>query len=495
MPESSGDDGDTFGSLLLDASRAGASESDRLPGAMDDPGADAETAIDQPGDDRRALDDVHKHAPSRAAQPGLVAPDQALVAALALISPYPAAAPEINGARAAVPARAGSGSDQSDVIAATGERSTMAEPVDMQPGRIPVSTPDASSLSGQPVALTTQTRLQGELASELRGELATGLQGELATELKGELATELQGEPATELKGELATELKGEPATGLRGGLASELRGEPATGLRGELASELRGEPATGLQGEPATELRGELAAGLQGELATELQGELATELRGELASELRGELATVSSERSDAAGATTPDDAAIKHEPDPIEAGEVSPLLTASTRVVPQRSGPLGGARLGFGDSAATENGRQANIDEMVKQAAVRRLGTAGRLGLDISTDRLGSIRLDASETSSGLQLNLGADRASTRAMLSHELAALRADLGAGHDVRVDLGARSDTPQGRRQSDQPSQTADMRPSGSVRPIRERDASLAPRRASILALDALDLRL
>ncbi len=381
MPESSGDDGDTFGSLLSDASRAGASEPDRLHGATDGPGAVAESAIDQPGGDRGDFEDVHQSAPSQGVQPGRVAPDQALVAAVALISPYPAVAPEINVAHAVVPATPGSCSGQCDLSAATGERSTTVEPVGMQPGLIPLSMHDASSLGGQPVALMTQTGLQGEFATGLQGELATG------------------------------------------------------------------------------------------------------------------GELATETVERSDAAGATTTDDDAIQHGPDPIEAGEASLVLTASTRDVGQPSGPSAGARLGFGNPVATGNGRQASIDEMVKQAAIRRLGMAGRLGLDIRTDRLGSIRLEASETSSGLQLNFGADRASTRTMLSHELAALRADLGAGHDVQVDLGARSDTPHGRDQPDRPSRPADVRPSGYVRPIRERDAALAPRRASILALDALDLRL
>ena len=72
-------------------------------------------------------------------------------------------------------------------------------------------------------------------------------------------------------------------------------------------------------------------------------------------------------------------------------------------------------------------------------RDAQIRRAEHLTRLGLDVTTDGLGAIHIEASNAGGGLQLNLGAERASTRHLLAEQVGVLRDELGAG--VSVDIG------------------------------------------------------
>jgi hypothetical protein len=81
----------------------------------------------------------------------------------------------------------------------------------------------------------------------------------------------------------------------------------------------------------------------------------------------------------------------------------------------------------------------------DVLANAELRRVGsTTTRLGLDVATERLGTIRVDAIDRGGELHLNLSSDRATTRNLLAGELSSLRSDLSdGGGSVHVDVGDR----------------------------------------------------
>jgi hypothetical protein len=72
-------------------------------------------------------------------------------------------------------------------------------------------------------------------------------------------------------------------------------------------------------------------------------------------------------------------------------------------------------------------------------RETQIRRAEHLTRLGIDVTTDGLGAIRIEASNAGGGLQLNLGAERASTRHLLAEQVGVLRDELGT--NVSVDIG------------------------------------------------------
>ncbi len=126
-------------------------------------------------------------------------------------------------------------------------------------------------------------------------------------------------------------------------------------------------------------------------------------------------------------------------------------------------------------------------------RDAQIRRAEQLTRLDIDVTTEGLGAIRIEAANAGGGLQLNLGAERASTRHLLVEQAAVLRDELG-GATVSVDIG------RGRR--DAPSDHArDHRshPNAASASVTATGASIVPRRAAVARLlDAdrgLDLHL
>jgi flagellar hook-length control protein FliK len=146
------------------------------------------------------------------------------------------------------------------------------------------------------------------------------------------------------------------------------------------------------------------------------------------------GATATESNARPTAADsattAGTPTDARL----DPALAG-------SATKPGAIAGGSVPGAAVA--DAAAT---LPSPLHDAVAQAQrdlqIRRAEQVTRLGIDLATDGLGVIHVEASNAGGGLHLQLGADRSATRQLLAEHAAALRDELGAGGtSVSVDVG------------------------------------------------------
>ena len=117
--------------------------------------------------------------------------------------------------------------------------------------------------------------------------------------------------------------------------------------------------------------------------------------------------------------------------------AGQATVAATAATTA----SGAAVASADGAGDGITSAPLRSNDIAAQAqREAQVRRAEHLTRLGIDVTTDGLGAIRIEASNAGGGLQLNLGAERASTRHLLAEHVAVLRDELGGGN-VSVDIG------------------------------------------------------
>jgi hypothetical protein len=176
---------------------------------------------------------------------------------------------------------------------------------------------------------------------------------------------------------------------------------------------------------------------------------------------------AAVVANRSDAAGvAPTPeaeasmpdgppagevvDDEAVTAEPRPPRSG--APASSGTRPAIDPSSGPTPVRVVdpSVAPEPAPPPGRPVApmMQEQLAQAELRRLGASTtRLGLDIATEQLGTIRVNAVDRGGDLQLNLSSDRSATRHLLTNELSSLRSELADGASVHVDVGERGRHP------------------------------------------------
>ncbi len=127
-----------------------------------------------------------------------------------------------------------------------------------------------------------------------------------------------------------------------------------------------------------------------------------------------------------------------------PSGAERAGPVTVMADRRAPNRGGAIDHGQM----ATSLQHARDPSMpgaSDLLTQLDVRRLAaTQHRLGLDVGTDQLGTIRVDAVERSGSLHLSLGAERHSTRQLLASELGDLRSDLGTGDGgVHVDIDDR----------------------------------------------------
>lgn len=87
------------------------------------------------------------------------------------------------------------------------------------------------------------------------------------------------------------------------------------------------------------------------------------------------------------------------------------------------------------------------------MRQFDLQRLASATRLGVDIVTDELGTVHVDAVDRAGSIQVKLGSDDLGVRTLLADRANELRAALGAdGVSIEsLDVGSRGDRPDGER--------------------------------------------
>jgi hypothetical protein len=151
-----------------------------------------------------------------------------------------------------------------------------------------------------------------------------------------------------------------------------------------------------------------------------------------------------------------------------------------AAAAGVPADRGAM--ARLGLAVDHGIVRARQAAA--LIEVQRAERLTT---LGLDLTTDALGSIRIEATRHAAGLHLSLGAELPATRALLADHADLLQQELANGRspNVWVDIdGGRGDTatPKPARQPISETETD---------PTRDRRSN--GRRPTTLATGALDV--
>jgi hypothetical protein len=175
-------------------------------------------------------------------------------------------------------------------------------------------------------------------------------------------------------------------------------------------------------------------------------------------------------------------------------ESAELRPADT----VRPPRANGAGST----GSAPATsliERAEQAEHIAEMARASIRRSGDLTQLGLDVVTDDLGVIRVEAMDRRGGLQLNLASHDPATRALLNERLPELLGDL---RDAGVDVGSLDIS--GGRQHDR-SGTGDGTETSGTRHAGERavgaanpptaDTRLTTIRRVVGNADGLDLRL
>lgn len=79
--------------------------------------------------------------------------------------------------------------------------------------------------------------------------------------------------------------------------------------------------------------------------------------------------------------------------------------------------------------------------VERAQRESQIRRAEHTTRIGMDVATEGLGAIRIEATNNGGGLHLNLGAERQATRQLLADQANVLRDELGSsGVDVSVDV-------------------------------------------------------
>lgn len=123
--------------------------------------------------------------------------------------------------------------------------------------------------------------------------------------------------------------------------------------------------------------------------------------------------------------------DVDVEVEPEPVglRLGETG-RPSRSNSATPAEAGPAAGM---------TDRAEQAEQIAEMARASLRRSGDLSRLGLDVVTDDLGVIRVEATDRQGGLQLSLASQDPATRALLTERLAELLDDL---RDAGVDVGS-----------------------------------------------------
>jgi flagellar hook-length control protein FliK len=137
-----------------------------------------------------------------------------------------------------------------------------------------------------------------------------------------------------------------------------------------------------------------------------------------------------------------------------------------------------------------------QAQRDLQIRRAEQQ----VTRLGIDLATEGLGAIHIEASNAGGGLQFQLGADRSATRQLLAEHAAALRDELGAdGTAVSVDIG-RGDAGSGNEPSQdravqQPLAGGQARRQAPSAPSERSDAAPVDTHRTLAGDGGLDVRL
>lgn len=159
----------------------------------------------------------------------------------------------------------------------------------------------------------------------------------------------------------------------------------------------------------------------------------------------------------------------------------------TSTTAAPAAPTGPAAGSPLAQGDGV-TPSRIVDLVERAQRESQIRRAEHTTRLGMDVATEGLGAIRIEASNNGSGLHLNLGAERQATRQLLADQANILRDELGgAGVSVDVSTGRGHDMSARQDGGDRPApgdrtvtstSSTTVPPAASRVPGRDRSAAL-----------------
>jgi hypothetical protein len=148
----------------------------------------------------------------------------------------------------------------------------------------------------------------------------------------------------------------------------------------------------------------------------------------------------------------------------------------TSTTAAPAAPAGPAAGSPLAQGDGV-TPSRIVDLVERAQRESQIRRAEHTTRLGMDVATEGLGAIRIEASNNGSGLHLNLGAERQATRQLLADQANILRDELG-GAGVSVDVST------GRGHDMSARQDGGDRPAPGDRPVASSSSTTVPAAAS-----------
>jgi hypothetical protein len=187
-----------------------------------------------------------------------------------------------------------------------------------------------------------------------------------------------------------------------------------------------------------------------------------------------------------------TPEEAAVPAAPTAESADESATTDGVDGQLVPHAA-PATGTNASAGDAGDVAQVAPSRLIDLAERAQresqIRNAEQATRLGMDVTTESLGTIRIEATNNT-GLHLNLSADRQYTRQLLIEQAAVLRDELG-GAQVSIDLG-HHDRPaaDSRRSHITEGRSSTPRPAPTMH-----EAVRAPALARLVDRDGVDLRL